>query len=498
MSAKTSNLCLASIKTCSVGTLLANDMHLFRYRNATKTVVLSTIHLLVALSIIFSISMTTQTSVAATAPYQIACFTADVTIPLNHRCMGVLPTKSRQVVDPLYAHGFVLLGPDLPIVLCAVDWCEIRNGAYDQWRDALAKAAETKRERVLVCSLHQHDAPVTDEVAEKLLSDVGLGGELYDTVFHDQTIDKVVHALRESLKEPQTVSHIGLGQAIVKDIASNRRVIDSAGTVRYNRGSRSASDPFHRQAPEGEIDPYLKTISFWNSDRPVLAIHCYATHPMSSYGRGLVSSDFVGLARARRQRDDPHVRQIYLSGCSGDVTAGKYNDGSVKHREQLIDRLYSAMVEAWDSTDRLPITTVSFRNAKLELPFHPGNHLTEAALRTSLNDNGKSNEERILAAMGLASRLRSAHDQPIDFPCIDFGKAQMVLFPGETFVAYQLLAQKMRPDSFVMSIGYGECWPGYIPSDSNFDEHFEDKWLWVGPGSEQRIRRALETALSPP
>ena len=24
------------------------------------------------------------------------------------------------------------------IVVVAVDWCEIRNGAYDQWRDALA------------------------------------------------------------------------------------------------------------------------------------------------------------------------------------------------------------------------------------------------------------------------------------------------------------------------------------------------------------------------
>ena len=104
---------------------------------------------------------------AGAQEFRIATFSADVTIPLNHRCMGVLPTKSLRVKDPLEAKGFVLLGPDWPIVVVAVDWCEIRNGAYDQWRDALAKAAGTDRERVLVTSLHQHDAPVTDSGAAK-------------------------------------------------------------------------------------------------------------------------------------------------------------------------------------------------------------------------------------------------------------------------------------------------------------------------------------------
>ena len=48
---------------------------------------------------------------------------------------------------------------------------------------------------------------------------------------------------------------------------------------------------------------------------------------MSYYGKGGVSADFLGLARKRRQADDPKVFQIYASGCSGNVTAGKYNDG---------------------------------------------------------------------------------------------------------------------------------------------------------------------------
>ena len=180
------------------------------------------------------------------------------------------------------------------------------------------------------------------------------------------------------------------------------------------------------------------------------------------------------------------------------MTAGKYNNGSPLHRQQLIDRLYNAMLKAWEKTERQPIERVEFRNANLTLEFHPGANLSSESLREVLDDTNRSVEKRILAAMGLASRMRVEKGQGIDFPCVDFGCAQVVLFPGESFVGYQLMAQKMRPESFVMSIGYGECWPGYIPTDSTFDERFEDNWLWVAPGSEQRILTALDKVLGQP
>jgi len=430
-------------------------------------------------------------------PFSLADFSIDVTIPLNHRCMGVLPTKSVRIDDPLTAHGFVLLGADQPIVLCAVDWCEIRNGAYDQWRDALATAAGTSRERVLVCALHQHDAPVTDAGAAKLLADVGLANELYDEAFHTDAVRRIAMALVDSLPSARRITHIGLGQARVESVASNRRVVHPDGSVSFGRGSRSGSEAFHRDQPAGLIDPWLKTISFWDGDQPVLALHAYATHPMSYYGQGEVTCDFVGLARNRRQHDDLSVRQIYVSGCSGDVTAGKYNAGTLDDRLALVDRMYRGMVAAWENTRRLPLERIDFRNAQLTLDFHPDAKLTAEALRAALEDAQRSVEQRILAAMGLSSRLRVASGQPIDVPCIDFGPAQIVLFPGESFVGYQLMAQQLRPEQFVMSIGYGECWPGYIPTDSAFADGFQDNWLWVAPGSEARMREALESVLPP-
>ena len=59
---------------------------------------------------------------------------------------------------------------------------------------------------------------------------------------------------------------------------------------------------------------------------------------MSYYGAGVVSADFVGLARKRRANDDPSIMQIYASGCSGNVTAGKYNDGAPENRPVLAER----------------------------------------------------------------------------------------------------------------------------------------------------------------
>ncbi len=437
----------------------------------------------------------TATEPARRPVFRLATFSADVTIPLGHRCMGILPTKSQRIADPLYAHGFVLLGEGDPLVLCAIDWCEIRNGAYDQWRDALAEAAGTTRERVLVCSLHQHDAPVIDQGAGQLLEAVGLKGELYDAEFHNATLRRVATALTDSLSHTVPVTHLGLGEAEVDSVASNRRIVHEGGRVAFDRGSRSGADAFYRDQPAGLIDPRLKTISFWNGDQPLLALHAYATHPMSYYGGGEVSSDFVGLARDRRQRDDFSVKQIYVSGCSGDVTAGKFNTGSTDDRYALRDRIYEGMVTAWKNTRRVPLDQIVFRRTPLSLDFHPAPHLTESSLAEHLHDEQQTVEKRILAAMGLSSRRRVAAGEPIDMVCIDFGPAQIVLLPGESFVGYQVMAQRLRPDSFVLAIGYGECWPGYIATESALEDGFEDSWLWVAPGSERRMREALQKVL---
>ena len=428
---------------------------------------------------------------------RLAPFSADITIPLGHRCMGILPTKALRIEDPLEAKGVVFLNDQQPVVFIALDWCEVRNGAYDRWRDRVANAIGTSRQRVIVCSLHQHDAPVTDSGAQLLLDSVGLENELYDAKFQEDCIDRVIAAIKQALLKPQAVTHFAASQAKVDRIASTRRVELPDGRITFDRGSRGVPDSPLTKADEGEIDPYLKSLHFFNEQRELAVISSYATHPMSYYGQGGVTADFVGLARRRRQLDTPGTMQIYASGCSGDVTAGKYNDGSPAMRGVLADRLYQAMRDASQSLTRMPIKSFAFRCETFQLPFHEGEEFERASMMKVLQKTDADVRDRILAAMGLSSLNRIESGQPIDLPCLDFGTAKLVLLPGEAFVGYQLMAQSLYPNSYVMAIGYGECWPGYIPTKQAFDEGFNHGWRWVGRGSEAIIRDALHRVLSP-
>src|SRR5688572_22848774 len=114
---------------------------------------------------------------ASTRPsYTIATFEADVTIPIGHACMGGGIADAKEILDPLFAKGFVLLGGARPVVVVAVDLCQLNNDAYDRWRDVLAEAAATTRKHVLLATIHQHDAPICDLRAQQLLDAEGLQG----------------------------------------------------------------------------------------------------------------------------------------------------------------------------------------------------------------------------------------------------------------------------------------------------------------------------------
>ena len=62
----------------------------------------------------------------------------------------------------------------------------------------------------------------------------------------------------------------------------------------------------------------------------------------------------AALARERLEKQEG-VAQIYFAGCGGDVTVGKYNDGSPANRPALAGRLAKGMKEAFASIKRVPV-----------------------------------------------------------------------------------------------------------------------------------------------
>jgi hypothetical protein len=418
-----------------------------------------------------SVVVSLWTAIAAhAAPLRIATFQLDVTPPIGSPlCDGLVPEAAR-IDDPLFARGIVILGAGEPIVLCAVDFVGIGNSGQDAWRETLATAAGTIPARVAVHTLHQHDAPGCDFSAEEMLARLGVGGKACDVPFLKNTLQRLGAAVKASLPDARPFTHVGTGHARVDRVASNRRILGDDGTVKIVRYS-STKDAAEIAAPEGLIDPDLKLLSFWNDQTPLISITYYATHPQSHYGKGAVSADFVGLARATRDRAEPAVFHVHFNGAGGNLAAGKYNDGSPEARIELTERLAAGMKQAWENTRRVSVTAadVEWRVQPVLLPLRDRLENLAEIEKILLNDKAPL-RERIRAAREIAYASRVKGGQPIELSLLRLGDAVVLNLPGEIFVEYQLAAQQMRPDRFVCTAGYGDYGPGYIGTAISYSQ----------------------------
>jgi hypothetical protein len=369
----------------------------------------------------------------------------------------------------LRCRGVVLLGSGKPVVLCAVDWIGIANGGHDAFRAALAEAAGTEPGRVAVHTLHQHDAPGCDFTAEKIIKELGVQGYTrFDGGFHRQVIARAADAIRAALPNAQPVSHYGYGEAVVKDVASNRRVERSpAGKVGRMRGSSCKVEEL-RALPEGLIDPVVSLLSFWNGDKPVALLSFYACHPQSYYRLGIPSPDFPGIARFIRGQDVNMALHVHFNGAGGNVAAGKYNDGAQANRMILATRLANGMREAFEKTAKHPLAAadIGWDSVAVTLPVAP--HLNEADLTAKLKETAAKGY--ISYADQLAWLRWSREGNQIDIRCLRVGDTRLLQMPGELFVEYQLAAKKMRPDLHVMMAAYGQYGPGYIGTAAAYPE----------------------------
>lgn len=432
---------------------------------------------------------------AAKAPgLRLATFDIDATPPVGSD-MAYDPVTNNWELT-LRARGAVLLGAGDPIVLCALDWIGIANEGHDAFRGALARAAGTSPQRVTVHTLHQHDAPDCDFSAERMLKDAGMGARQYEGGFQRQVITNLEAAVRAALPRGQTITHLGLGEAPVEKVASNRRVMGPDGKVRGVRYT-ACTDPDLRAAPEGTIDPMVSLVSFWNEDRPVAVLSYYATHPQSYYRTGIPNPDFPGIARFQRQLATPSALHIHFNGAGGNIGAGRYNDGSPTNRLTLAERLADGMRRAWERTQREPIGPDAVQWAVESVALPPSKHLSLEALERELKEHDPK-----LVLQGDASRLawlrRCQAGHKVDVACLRLGRARVLHLPGELFVEYQLAAKAQRPNQFVAMAAYGDYAPWYIGTAIAYEQggyETEPRSSNVAPEVEGVLMEAIRKLL---
>jgi hypothetical protein len=404
-------------------------------------------------------------SVLAGATLRVSVFEVDASPPIGSP-LAYDPTVA--VASPLSCRGIVLMGKDDPVVLCTIDWIGLSNGGYQSFRESLADAAGTTPERVAVHALHQHDAPRCDFTTNELLARYGLSEQFFDVTFARDVMSRAAVALRESLESARPVSKLGLGQAKVDKVASNRRILGPDAKVEHMRFT-ACKDPEIRARPTGVIDPHLKMVSFWSGEQPVAVLTYYATHPQSYYRTGRANPDFPGMARNQRQHATG-VHHVHFTGAGGNIGAGKWNDGSPENRPVLAGRLAVGMAEAWQSTVKATVEAedLDWKSLRVQLPI--AKHLEEAKLEAILRDESAPITDRFNAADDLVWLRRFQAGEDAEISCLVIGDARLLHMPGELFVEYQLAAQRMRPDLFVAMAAYGEYGPGYIGTEVAYSQ----------------------------
>lgn len=403
-------------------------------------------------------------ALAASPALRLATFEADVTPPLGSPlCISLVPNANR-LESPLLARGVVLYpSAQKPIVLCAVDWISIGNGAMSAWKAALARAVGTIPNRVAVHTVHQHDAPGQDDSAYSHLKAKQKPLFLQDPAFAHSALQRAAAAARSAL--PQAVSHWATSQAEVSQIASNRRILSADGKeFLFQRFTACRSNPLC-DAPVGTIDPLLKSVSFYNGPAHLASLHYYATHPMSYYGKGVVNPDFVGIAR--KALPGFHV---YFTGAAGNIGAGKYNDGRPANRAALANRLQDAIQRSLASQQRRPVSRLNWISRNVLLPHRQGSAFNPNAIQRPLEDPAASPKDSANAARYLAWYLRCKAKHPIDISCLHFEGAAILHLPGELFVEYQLAAQRLRPATHLSLAAYGDYGPMYIGTAAAYSQ----------------------------
>lgn len=420
----------------------------------------------------------------------LAPFRFDATPPRGHGCCGGWIKPVEVVDDPQEGLGFVLTGAGKPVVVCAVDWTGILNSGHVEFREALADAAGTTPDRVAVQCVHQHNAPFACTDAQKIIAAEGDLPATLDLDFFRRTIDAARASVKKSLEAAQPVTHVAHGQEKVIEVASNRRFLGADGKISSWRGSATKDEKL-QALPEGLIDPFLKSVAFYNGAKKIAALHYYACHPMSFYGDGRVTADFPGLARRRRQREEPETLHVYFTGASGNIAAGKYNDGTPAARKRLTDRMFDAIVASEKSLEPQPLESFAWRTAELHLLPNPA--FDPSKMEAQVHDKKAAPVARNRPAFVLAFQKRCERRIPILLSALHLNDVSLLHLPAESFLEYQLRAQEAAPKRFVATAAYGDGGPWYLPVREAYPQGgYEVSVAFSSDRSDEFLTRAIQ------
>ena len=426
--------------------------------------------------------------------YKIAPFVIDITPPVGHMIAYGINEK---VDSNIYVRGVVIDDSKTRIVIAAADVLYLAFSAYDKMVAAISGAAETAPGNVFLTAVHQHDSVAMKVPGE----DVSLVRQQLVPEYWERCLRDVSSGVKEAVSGNfTTAEHIATSSTKIDGLASNRRTYNEDGSIAMRFSM--CEDLEIRGRPEGEYDPFLRTIAFLDKeDVLITALHYYASHPMAAYHRNMVSADVPGVAlRYLAGTLGANDRNIYITGCGGNVTFSKYGfwDGTAENKVKSMHLfgkiLAEAMAENINRLKKHPCGSIEIRSESMELPLQDG--VTSESLQ-KIADGLEDGFER-----NIALRWKEIVDNwekygTREVRTLSFGDEVTLLeLFAEMAVEYQLYAHSLVKDRFLAVSAYNEASCAYVCTEKMMEEGgYEPTTNYLTPEIEERLKAVIKKLL---
>ena len=384
---------------------------------------------------------------------------------------GLRPTGATSIHDELYARALVLDDGGQRVVLVSADIIAFAPDSVQRIRAEIASKLHAKPSAIMLHATHTHGGPNVG-----IYRCMGERDSAYLDILERKIIGAAVQA--SHVLHP---AHFTYGETAAQ-VGINRR--ESLKNGRTVLGTDFA----------GAVAPVVQSLCVNHTDGRLLALlFCHACHPTTLGGENLsITAEWCGVAveqlksRFRAEADSQHTSSLplpfCLQGCCGDINPHPRGawENVYQHGRVIGDAAHQAR---WNSHGRLE-ETIDAEEETVSLPMLPPPSVAECDAQVALYEErlaksraSNAHAGQILYDEGILAwaqdyrryaGLESFQEtQEFAIQCLNLGGIQILGFPAEMFVQYQLdfSAQSRTP---VLSLAYTNgCW-NYLPTAEEY------------------------------
>lgn len=379
----------------------------------------------------------------------------DITPPIGTQQSGFIIRQKPSVGmhDPLFARAFALDDGSTRCCLVILDLIGVDLALVRAIRHEIVERADIPEGHIAVLATHTHGGPA-------LLPRAHLGH--VDTTYRERVAREATAVAVNAIASLQPAElRIGVGHE---------------NTVAHNR--RDATGP---------IDPTVPIMCFYRSSELAALLVSYACHPVTLGPDNLqITRDYPGELVTTLEHLHPGAFIAFATGCCGQINTGHQAHDSLQSGATLqrtfeeahrIGRILAAAAAtaAGQAAFRSPVTgPLRVARSTLELPIAPPPDTTEAELSewhrelVQINGQDPAREAVLRALITWGDTSGKARTAEVEVMCIGLGDACIALYPGEVFVEFGLELKTAFPDRHVVTLGFANAAPGYLPHRSAY------------------------------